>query len=96
MGVYLKAPQTYYLLQSCKTFYENTTDKIYIFWSLQRAAAAPHLMQYISAEDAKSSLKCIQIETLKSKLQCSLTEVVHVVAASLMIYNNPAKFTIKF
>nr|AEA86515.1 spherulin [Astrosclera willeyana] len=48
MGVDLNPPQVRYLLQSTETFYQNTTDLIYqdLFWSLQRAVAAPSLTSY--------------------------------------------------
>ena len=45
MGVDLNPPQVRYLLQSTKTFYQGTNDIIYqdLFWSLERAVAAPSL-----------------------------------------------------
>ena len=45
MGHDIKPPQVRYLLPPTKTFYESTTDSIYkdLFWSLERAVAAPSL-----------------------------------------------------
>ena len=71
MGKDLDPHQNRYLLQATETFYESTDDIIYqdIYWSLQRAAAAPSLnikerkkMQNVLAE------KCVEIpQAMKSK-----------------------------
>ena len=48
MGHDLRPPQVRYLLQATETFYRNTNDVIYndIFWSLERAVAAPSLTDH--------------------------------------------------
>ena len=48
MGHDLHPPQVRYLLQATETFYRNTDDVIYndIFWSLERAVAAPSLTDH--------------------------------------------------
>ena len=48
MGRDLHPPQVRYLLQATETFYRNTDDVIYndIFWSLERAVAAPSLTDH--------------------------------------------------
>ena len=71
MGEDLNPPQNRYLLQATETFYESTNDIIYqdIYWSLQRAAAAPSLTSYERKEMQKVlAEKCVVIpQAMKSK-----------------------------
>ena len=68
MGVDLNPPRVRYLLQSTKTFYQSTNDIIYqdLFWSLERAVAAPSLT---SSQKAfmQANLESLCIKFLQSK-----------------------------
>ena len=68
MGDDLNPTRVRYLLQSTKTFYQSTNDTIYqdLFWSLERAVAAPSLTG-LQKKTMEANLEALCIKFLQSK-----------------------------